>query len=237
MNSDLILKAIEYSYSSGKFHIHDLNLTIPEGSRFGIIGPNGSGKSTILKIIGGHLFSKGQIFLGDDLISARRAGERSIATVFQDHALFPHMTVFDNIAFGLRCKRNYSKRDLTTETDKYLVLLGLREYRTYLPSELSIGYQQRVAIARALAINPKILLLDEPTASLDHAKKNELISTLNMTIDTKLASTIVLVSHDRDFCLSLCDRLAIIEEGRLLGEGETRALYSNPQNIKVAQHQ
>jgi ABC-type Fe3+/spermidine/putrescine transport system ATPase subunit len=234
IGQDLILENLTYSYS--KFSIPQLNLSIPAGSRFGIIGPNGSGKTTILKLIGGHLLpTGGRVLLGESELTSRPPGQRPTATVFQDLALFPHLSVLRNICFGARYKRRLGHKEATKLAMEWSSRLELTKYEAYAPRNLSIGYQQRVAIARALATRPSVLLLDEPTASLDTEQKAHLASILRTACEEGWASTVVLVTHDFDFALRVCDHLAIFDGGRLLISGQPQKILTEPSTGRIAE--
>ena len=237
MSQGLILQNVEYGYPLEGFRIASFNLQVPVECCCGIVGANGSGKSTILKIIGGHLFPQsGKLFWNSIDVTHTRSKERPFATVFQDHALFPHMSVLDNVSFGLRYRRGLSRLSAQTEALDLLEKFHLVEYKDASPSGLSLGEQQRVAIVRALAVRPSVLLLDEPTASLDTRQTDNLARFLKNTLKEKSVDTIILVTHDRVFALSVCDRIALIDKGNLVGESEKTNLYLYPPNEKVARY-
>lgn len=237
VEADLILEKISYGYKKSAFAIHDVSFRVKSGGSFAIIGPNGSGKTTLLKIIAGHSKQhSGTLSWGGLDISDLRPGERPTVTVFQDYALFPHMTALGNVAFGLRYKRNYAHQQADREAKEWLhklkVPVGLH---SHLPAELSGGYQQRVAIARALALRPSILLLDEPTAALDVRQRTNLGGTLRDALDSGWIHTLIVVSHDSDFAAEVCDEVALLFEGRLLYQGDLHSLYAHPPTAQVAE--
>lgn len=234
---DLRLESIYYSYPDSKFEIRDLSLRIPAGIRFGIVGPNGSGKTTVLKLIAGHLQPcHGSILYGYEDIGSLPPGARPTATVFQDHALFPNMTALENVSFGLTYRSQIPRKAAQHVAMEWLNEFGLTEYAESKPPILSIGHQQRVAIARTLAVRPAILLLDEPTASIDSQQREYLASVLRSANEAGWTSTIILVSHDIDFALSVCDQLAILDDGSLLAEGDVPEIFMRPPTIKVARY-
>jgi tRNA-dependent cyclodipeptide synthase len=233
---DLQLDNISYRYPNGTCAISSISLSVPAGSRYGIIGNNGSGKTTLLQVIAGHLrHLGGRLSWGSQDISVVSAGKRPTATVFQDYALFPHMSALANVAFGVRHRRGYSRSKSREIAREWLIKLGLEntsmESR---PGNLSGGYQQRVAIARALAVRPAILLLDEPTAALDTDERWRLIHILRSVVQTGWVASLILVSHDRDFALAVCDRIAILENGQVLYEGMLSEALTTPPSTQVA---
>lgn len=234
IGQDLVLEHLAFNYST--FTITDLNMSIPAGCRFGIVGPNGSGKTTVLKLIGGHLPSaKGCIYLGDLELTRQPPGQRPTATVFQDLALFPHLNVLQNIKFGAKYKRGLRTADATQLAKDWSSRLDLVDYEESAPRNLSIGCQQRVAIARALAIRPAILLLDEPTASLDSEQKQHLATILRRACQEGWASTVILVTHDFDFALKVCDYIAVFDKGRLLIIDRPTKIQSAPPTGRIAE--
>jgi ABC-type Fe3+/spermidine/putrescine transport system ATPase subunit len=233
---DLKLAGITYRYGAKSFALNDINIHIPAGSRYGIIGKNGSGKTTLLKIIAGHLRpDSGCLYWGAENISDWLAGKRPTSTVFQDYALFPNMNALENVAFGIRHKRGHAKQEAVAIARDWLARLQLdpQLYRRR-PADLSGGEQQRVAIARALAMRPSILLLDEPTAALDTVQREELVSILKNAIQAGSVTSLVIVSHDRDFAFGVCESIAILDEGRLCYEGKLSEVLARPPDAKVA---
>lgn len=235
VGQDLVLEDITLKRYEPDFSFDHLALRVPAGTRFGILGPNGSGKTTLLKIIGGHLHhDEGRILWGDADLSELPPGQRPTATVFQDLALFPHLKAIQNVSFGVRCKRGYSKSKAEEVAREWLDRLELRDYEEARPATLSVGQQQRTAIARALAIRPAILLLDEPTSALDSVQRDELATILRDASQKGWANTIILVSHDFDFALAVCDYAAILDKGKVLAAGRMRELYLAPPTGKIA---
>jgi ABC-type Fe3+/spermidine/putrescine transport system ATPase subunit len=235
-NDDLHIERLSFRYPRGRLALKALDLTIPSGSRLAVIGPNGCGKTTLLRLIAGHLpHQEGQVRLGNRDLSGVRPQERPVATVFQDLGLFPNMTLQQNIAFGLRNKARAGREALNIASE-WLKRFGLEELKEKYPGELSIGVQQRVALVRALALQPDILLLDEPTSSLDSFERQRLLRFLN---DEKLQNwfrSIVLVTHDLDFAFAVCDRAAILCEGALVAQGAVRDLIEQSHDDWIVEY-
>lgn len=235
--NELTLEGISFNYSDREeeFKIKNLNMKIPSGGIFGILGKNASGKSTILNIIGGHLSpKKGKIFIGNTDITKLTPKERPISTVFQELSLFPHLNSLENVKFGLQAQTNYSKDLINDIALRQLIDFDFAKYEKKYPRELSIGLQQKLSIARALVVNPTILLLDEPTLSLDFNEQNNLINTLKWLSERFNCTNIIIVSHNKDFIFTLCENLCILEKGRVIGIGKTKSMYFNPSNTLIA---
>lgn len=228
-----------------KLQVEDLKKSFPEfsysasfqadlGSFITILGPSGSGKSTSLQLISGLLEPEsGEIFLGNSRLSEIPPWEREIGFVFQDYALFPHMSVFDNVAYGLRLKRKRKKHSETAIEQKVLEMLeltGLKEYRDRMPATLSGGERQRVALARALAPDPKLLLFDEPLSALDAPLRSKLREEIR-DLQKSLGLTTIYVTHDRDEALSMSDHIVIMREGSVVECGAPRQLYERPASL------
>ena len=211
--------------------LSDIQLKIEQGELLALLGPSGCGKTTLLRVIAGlEVADSGQVlFLGDD-ISRQKVQERGVGFVFQHYALFRHMTVFENIAFGLRVRPRYSRLPNDEIRKKVLELLHLIRMDglgSRLPSQLSGGQRQRVALARALAIEPKVLLLDEPFGSLDSKVRKELRQWLRSLHD-RLHMTTVFVTHDQEEALEVADRVVIMNEGRIEQMGTPDEVYHHP---------
>jgi ABC-type Fe3+/spermidine/putrescine transport system ATPase subunit len=217
------------------FSITNCSMRVPAGSTIGVLGVSGSGKSTLLRLIAGHLRpSHGRILLDGSDITGLPPGRRGVMTVFQDNALFPHMTVAENVLYGLRLSKRFSRREMSELTEIYLRRLGISDRRDYRPSQLSGGEMQRVALARALITEPRVLLLDEPTAALDHAQREALAQALVQSLSVPPAPTTIVVSHDRDFLFSLCPLLAVMDAGRLLCVAGRDEVLERPPGVRVA---
>ena len=213
--------------------IQNLNLTIEDGEFVTLVGPSGCGKTTTLRMLAGlEETTEGDIYIGDVHANLIPPQKRDIAMVFQSYALFPHMTVAENIAFGLKLKK--SPRDaILAKIDWAVELLNLHKLEGRLPRDLSGGQRQRVALARALVLEPKVLLLDEPLSNLDATLRLRMRAELKR-IHRRLKSTILYVTHDQVEAMSLSDRIAIMEEGKLSQVGTPLDVYSKPDNMFVA---
>ncbi len=213
--------------------INSLNLTVRAGEFFSLLGPSGCGKTTTLRLIAGFdQPDSGRILLqGHDLTQAP-PHRRPVNLVFQNYALFPHLTVWDNVAFGPRCRR-CSAADMRRMVGETLEVVRLSDLARRKPHQLSGGQQQRVALARALVNAPAALLLDEPLAALDPDLRRTMRSELQR-IQKQVGITFVLVTHDREEALSMSDRLAVLHRGRLAQVGTPRELYDRPNSTVVA---
>jgi multiple sugar transport system ATP-binding protein len=210
-----------------------LSLDIEDGEFFALLGPSGCGKTTLLRTIAGlETASSGAVRIGDREVTRLAPGERDVAMVFQDYALFPHMTVADNIAYPLRIKKvgRTERRAKAAETGAGLSLAGLMERR---PAQLSGGQQQRVALARAMAAQPTVFLLDEPLSNLDARLRLE-ARTFLKKLQHELGVTTVFVTHDQAEALALADRIAVMESGRIRQLGTPREVFQRPANVFVA---
>ncbi len=213
-----------------------------EGSFITILGPSGSGKTTSLQLISGLIEpDSGTIQLGDSDFSKLPPWERGIGFVFQDYALFPHMNVADNIAYGVRLrnrggrrKREYTGIDPDNRVREMMEMVGLEGYAERMPSTLSGGERQRVAVARALAPDPKLLLFDEPLSALDAPLRSRLREDIR-TLQQKLGITTIYVTHDRDEALSMSDLIVVMKDGGVVESGTPRKLYRRPETLFTAQ--
>ncbi len=237
----LELSDISFKYSIGDRHarafsLAQCNISARAGETMGILGPSGAGKSTLLSIIAGHLRpTTGAVRLRGRDITQVRAGLRRIVTVFQEDSLFPHLTVEQNVAYGIATLQRHSEIVASTRAEHYLRRFGLFNHRTSSPAALSVGEKQRVALCRALVAEPQVLLLDEPTASLDCIQRDVLMDLLRETLQCEKGPTIIIVSHDRDFALDLCPTIAVLDEGKVLCQGEREDLLAVPPSRRVAQ--
>ncbi|MCJ2534109.1 MAG: ABC transporter ATP-binding protein [Candidatus Thermoplasmatota archaeon] len=211
----------------------DINLKIEDGEFFTLLGPSGCGKTTTLRIIAGFYFpDKGSIFFDDQDVTNHHPNTRETGMVFQNYALWPHMSVFDNVAYGLKI-RKVSKDTIKEQVLEILDLVRLEGLESRTPLQLSGGQQQRVALARALVIKPKVLLLDEPLSNLDAKLRLEMRQEITR-IQKKLKITTVYVTHDQEEALSISDRIAIMKNGSIKQVGSPKQVYLNPQNIFIA---
>lgn len=213
--------------------LNNINLDIKEGEIVSLLGPSGCGKSTTLKLIAGILHPDyGDILLNNESILDIPIGKRDTVIVFQDYLLFPHMTLYENIEFGLKMKKiNTNIRK--SKINNLINLVKLKGYENKYPSELSGGQQQRVAIARSLAINPKVLLLDEPFSNLDINLRNDMREFV-LGLQKHLKITTILVTHDKEEALMMSDRIAVILNGEVKQFDTPCNLYENPKSREVA---
>jgi iron(III) transport system ATP-binding protein len=210
-----------------------VSLEIQDGELFTLLGPSGCGKTTLLRLIGGfHKLDEGEILFGSRSVAAVPPYERNIGMVFQNYALWPHMTIFENIAYGLKLKK-FSKKEIAAKVSNALHLVNLAGLEKRYPGQLSGGQQQRVALARALVLNPDVLLLDEPLSNLD-AKIRLQVRAEIRKLQKELAITTIYVTHDQEEALTISDRIAVINQGRLQQIGSPKSLYESPKNPFVA---
>ncbi|NVM21344.1 MAG: ABC transporter ATP-binding protein [Desulfobacterales bacterium] len=213
--------------------IKDLDLVVEHGEFVTLVGPSGCGKTTTLRMIAGlEEITSGELYIDNYPANQIPPKDRGISMVFQSYALFPHMSVSENIAFGLKIKK-YPRSDILEKIDWALSLLNLEGLATRLPKDLSGGQRQRVALARALVVEPQVLLLDEPLSNLDAKLRLKMRAELKR-LHKKLGSTVIYVTHDQVEAMSLSDRVAIMHEGRLAQVGAPLAVYNSPHNIFVA---
>ena len=216
--------------------LHPTSLSIKQGELVGLLGPSGSGKTTLLRIIAGlEQPTAGRILFGDQDITRVHVSRRHIGFVFQHYALFRHMTVFENIAFGLRIQprsQRLSRSAITARVQELLETIQLSHLAKRLPAQLSGGQQQRVALARALATEPKVLLMDEPFGALDTQVRVEMRRWLR-ALHERLKFTCLFVTHDQEEALELSDRVAVMSHGRIEQIDDPATLYQSPQNAFV----
>jgi ABC-type Fe3+/spermidine/putrescine transport system ATPase subunit len=233
-NPGLSIKGVYKTFEPTKGPVlQNINLDVPANSFFALLGPSGCGKSTLLRIIAGlETLDSGSIYLNGVDITRYPANLRKVNTVFQNFALFPHLTVRDNIAFGLKAQGIFeAKKDLFLQTIESLELDGL-EYRY--PDQLSGGQQQRVALARALVNEPQVLLLDEPMSHLDEYLKSKVSQDL-LRLQRKNKTIFLMVTHDREEAMSICNYMAILNKGQIVQKDEPNTLYFSPRSVFVAE--
>ncbi|MBN2010516.1 ABC transporter ATP-binding protein [candidate division KSB1 bacterium] len=213
---------------------NDLNLPVNAGEYHVILGPSGEGKTVLLKTIAGFIRpDRGRIYIHGTDVTMASVQERSVGLVFQDFALFPHLTVHDNIAFGLRAQ-GCSKKTINLKIDKYAAITGLARYLKKYPATLSGGQKQRVALARALALEPEVLLLDEPLGSLDTSLQEEIRLELKQ-IHHELNMTIIHVTHNKTEAFFLADNISIIHKGKIVQTETPEQLFYKPKSSFVAE--
>jgi spermidine/putrescine transport system ATP-binding protein len=211
--------------------VDDITLTIPQGSFFALLGPSGCGKTTTLRMVAGlEQPTAGAIFIGDADITGTKPYKRPVNTVFQSYALFPHLDIFENVAFGLRRR---GVKDVESQVKQMLDLVELGGYGRRRPNQLSGGQQQRVAVARALINHPSLLLLDEPLGALDLKLRRQMQLELKR-IQTEVGITFVHVTHDQEEAMTMADTVAVMNEGRIEQLGSPVDLYENPMTTFVA---
>ncbi|MCT4607310.1 MAG: ABC transporter ATP-binding protein [Marinisporobacter sp.] len=213
--------------------VDHIDFSIEKGSFFTFLGPSGCGKTTILRIIAGFIKpDKGKIFLENEDITLIPPENREVGMVFQNYALFPHMNVYENIAYGLKIKK-LPKKEIRDQVEKYLHLVSLEGYENRKISELSGGEQQRIALARALVIQPKVLLLDEPLSNLDANLRDKMRIEIR-ELQKNLGITTIFVTHDQREALTMSDKIAVFNRGKCMQIGTPREIYEKPRNTFVA---
>ncbi len=230
----IVVEKLNKRYAEGDVPaVFDADLVATRGGITTLLGPSGSGKTTLLRIIAGlEQADRGRILIHDVDVTRQPARARGLGFVFQGYALFSHLTVRDNIAFGLKLKR-HTRKEVSTRVDELLELVQLSHLAARRPAELSGGQQQRVALARALAPRPKVLLLDEPFGALDAKVRVELRRWLR-TLHAQTHVTTLLVTHDQEEALDLSDQVVLMNEGRIVQTGTPFQLYNEPASPFVA---
>lgn len=213
--------------------VKKLNLDVEEGEFLTMLGPSGCGKTTTLRMIAGfEVPTSGQIFLEGEDVDDKKPNERNVNTVFQNYALFPHMNVFDNIAFGL-VEKKVKKDEIRRRVEEMIKLVQLDGMEKRMPAQMSGGQKQRVAIARALVNRPKVLLLDEPLGALDLKLRKQMQGELK-ALQRQLGITFIYVTHDQEEALTMSDRIAVMNRGRLEQVGTPEEVYNHPETKFVA---
>ena len=213
--------------------VNNVSLNIPHGKLITLLGPSGCGKTTILRMIAGlEVPNSGRIYLGGEDITGLPANERKITMVFQSYALFPHMNVYENIAYGLRVM-HWSKDRIKKAVEESLDMVGLSGLERRNPSQLSGGQQQRIAVARALVLKPRVLLFDEPLSNLDAKLRRRMRGEIR-NLQKDLGITSIYVTHDQSEALAISDRIVVMENAIISQEGEPDELFTRPSNPFVA---
>ncbi len=214
--------------------LKDVSFDIRHGEFLTLLGPSGCGKTTLLRCIAGlERVDSGDILLNGSSLKGLAPNKRNLNTVFQNYALFPHLNVYDNVAYGPRVKKTLAAAELKTKIAEVLELVQMSGYEKRMPHQLSGGQRQRIAIARALINEPAILLLDEPLGALDLKLRKHMQGELTR-LQKQTGTTFVYVTHDQEEALNMSDRIAVMEEGVLLQLGTPREVYNNPRNLFVA---
>jgi spermidine/putrescine transport system ATP-binding protein len=217
----------------GKAIIENLDLSIYDGEFLTILGPSGCGKTTVLRLISGlEEADAGRITLAGEDVTRVPAEQRHVNTVFQSYALFPHMTIFDNVAFGLRMQK-VAADEIRPRVLEALKMVQLEQMAARYPHQLSGGQQQRIAIARAVVNRPKVLLLDESLSALDYKLRKQMQTELK-ALQRRLGITFVFVTHDQEEALSMSDRIVVMQGGKVVQDGAPRDIYESPANLFVA---
>ncbi|MDL2301281.1 ABC transporter ATP-binding protein [Lachnospiraceae bacterium OttesenSCG-928-D06] len=213
--------------------LNEVNLEIKPGEFFTLLGPSGCGKTTLLRMIAGfNSIEGGEICFDDKVMNKVDAHKRDIGMVFQNYAIFPHLTVADNVAYGLKAKK-VPKDEIERRVDEALDLVQIKALKNRKPNELSGGQQQRVALARAFVIEPSVLLMDEPLSNLD-AKLRVQMRTIIKKLQRRLGITTIYVTHDQEEALAISDRIAVMKDGNIMQVGSPEEIYRKPENTFVA---
>lgn len=232
MNSNIVINNVVKKYGD-KVIIDGLSLNIKKGEFFTLLGPSGCGKTTLLRmIIGFNSVEGGEILVNDEKINDKPVNKRNMGMVFQNYAIFPHMSVKDNVAFGLK-NRNIKDEELNKRVDSILDTVKIKNLKDRMPDQLSGGQQQRVALARAIVIHPDVLLMDEPLSNLDAKLRVEMRNAIKL-IQQDIGITTVYVTHDQEEALSVSDRIAVMNHGHIQQVGTPVEIYERPLNVFVS---
>lgn len=230
------IRSVKKVYGSGQNGVtalEKIDLDIRDSEFFTLLGPSGCGKTTLLRLIGGfEQPTDGEVLLYGEHLEGLEPNERPVNTVFQSYSLFPHMTIAENIGFGLQMK-GQTRSEIDSTVSEMLSLVQMSDYGSRKPNQLSGGQQQRIALARALAPKPKVLLLDEPLSALDLKLRQAMRSELK-NLQKQMGITFVFVTHDQEEAMSMSDRIAVMSQGRLQQLDQPQSLYENPRNRFVA---
>src|ERR1700751_3199440 len=231
--AEIAYDAVQKIYPDGTQAVHDLNLEIEDGELMVLVGPSGCGKTTALRMLAGlEEISGGEIRIGEQIVNDLTPKERDIAMVFQSYALYPHMTVYDNLAFGLKLHK-VPKKEIKERVQQAAKILKIEEFLKRKPRALSGGQRQRVAMGRAIVRQPQAFLMDEPLSNLDAKLRVSMRASLNQ-LHARLGVTTVYVTHDQVEAMTLGNRVAVLREGRLQQVDSPQALFEAPVNLFVA---
>ena len=231
--AEVKLRNVKKQYDNGFVAVHDFNLEIKDKEFIVLVGPSGCGKSTTLRMIAGlEDISGGEIMIGDNVVNDMEPKDRDIAMVFQNYALYPHMSVYENIAFGLRL-RKVPNDEIHEKVVEAAEILGITELLGRKPKQLSGGQRQRVAIGRAIVRIPKVFLMDEPLSNLDAKLRNQMRAEI-ILLRQKIQTTFVYVTHDQTEAMTLGDRIVIMKDGFVMQVGTPQELFNHPANLFVA---
>ena len=229
--ASLSLRHIYKIYQGDVTAVKDFNLEIEDKEFIVFVGPSGCGKSTTLRMIAGlEDISKGELYIGDTLVNDVEPKERDIAMVFQNYALYPHMSVYDNMAFALKL-RKMPKDEANKIAHEALKKVGMEDRRDYYPSQLSGGQQQRVAIARAIAVNPEIIYFDEPTSALDPELTVEVLAVMKRLAQEGM--TMLVVTHEMNFARTVSNRVIFMEKGVIVEQGSSKEFFEHPKETRT----
>lgn len=227
------LKNIKKVYDKEVVAVHDFNLEIEDKEFIVLVGPSGCGKSTTLRMVAGlEEISDGELYIGDRLVNDVAPKDRDIAMVFQNYALYPHMTVYDNMAFGLKL-RKASKEEIDRKVREAAEILDITEYLDRKPKALSGGQRQRVAIGRAIVRDPQVFLMDEPLSNLDAKLRNQMRAEI-IKLRQRINTTFIYVTHDQTEAMTLGDRIVIMKDGFIQQIGTPQEVFNHPSNVFVA---
>ncbi len=229
-----VSKRFEHRVKGEVYAVREVSLDVRRGELLTLLGPSGCGKTTTLRMIAGFQQpDAGRVFIGNDDVTDLMANQRNIGFVFQNYALFPHLPVYENVAYGLRVQKQ-PEAEIARAVGEVLALVGLAGYDRQMPHQLSGGEQQRVALARAIVIRPRVLLFDEPLSNLDARLRVQMRGEIQRLQKT-LGITAVYVTHDQEEAMAISDRIAVMHEGVIVQEGTAETLYRSPASEFVAQ--
>ena len=231
--SEVVLENVCKRYESGSVAVSNVSLTVQDGEFLVLVGPSGCGKSTTLRMVAGlEEITSGTIYIGGRCVNNLAPKDRDIAMVFQNYALYPHMTVFENMAFGLKL-RHVPRREIQARVNEAAEILGLQDYMKRLPKHLSGGQRQRVAVGRAIVRKPKVFLFDEPLSNLDAKMRVEMRGEITR-LHRRLGATMIYVTHDQVEAMTMSDRIVVMDRGFVQQCDRPLDVYRRPANLFVA---